>query len=554
MKKLYAFILAALAATTALAAPPATYYNGLNGKTGAELKTAACQIINPHMIPESYSSYYTNLKVTFMQTDLYPDSQRWWDMYSDIPFYAPSFQGLNREHSFPKSWWGGSTNVPPYVDLNHLYPSEMRANTAKSNYPLGEVQSASFDNGISKVGQPTGNQGGGAAKVFEPDDEYKGDFARTYFYMVTCYQNMTWKYTYMTQNNTYPSMQPWALQMLLRWAHEDPVSQKEIDRNEAVYRIQNNRNPFIDFPLLCDYIWGDRKGELFYTNLTPDIPTGTPTLLSPVEGMNLDFNDCAINSSTSSTLQVHGENISNTVSVVISGQDKAMFSVVESSIRPALVNTADGYPLKITYKPTSLGEHTAKLSIFDFDNTGKQVTVTLRGNCLPVPTLTAPVAYEPTEVTSDSYVANWSAPADGEVVDYYIVTRNQNINGTTQTTELLAEQNSLLIEGFNDSDNESYSVQGVRLGFRSPSSNLVFVSHAGLPDAVADLALEIVVEGNTVRFVTPLEQKDLRVYDVAGRVVMSLPKVRHLQEITLPDGVYIITTAQHRTPLKAVVN
>ena len=117
-------------------------------------------------------------------------------MYSDIPLYAPSFSGLNREHSFPKSWWGGSQTVGAYVDLNHLYPSEMKANTAKSNYPLGEVdqdKAIKFQNGVCYVGYPAGGQGGGAGYVFEPNEEYKGDFARTYFYMATCYQNLTWK-------------------------------------------------------------------------------------------------------------------------------------------------------------------------------------------------------------------------------------------------------------------------------------------------------------------------------------------------------------------------
>ncbi len=551
MKCLTAFLAVAMAAISAWSAIPAGYYTGLNGKTGADLKTAAYTIINPHMIPASYSTYYTNLKVTFQQTDLYPNSDRWWDMYSNIPLYAPSFSGLNREHSFPKSWWGGDTNVPPYVDLNHLYPSEMKANSAKSNYPLGEVSVASFDNGLVKVGQPVAGQGGGDSKVFEPADEYKGDFARTYFYMVTCYQNMTWKYTYMTQNNTYPTLQPWAVNMLLRWAKEDPVSQKEIDRNEAVYRIQNNRNPFIDFPHLCEYIWGDRKGELFYTSTTPDPPMGDPVLTSPVDGMALDFSQVAQGNSSVSTLIVRGENISNNVSLLITGQNRSMFTVSERSIAPSRVNSENGCEIAVTYKPTELGKHTAKLTIYDYDNSGSSINVSLEGEAVPVPTLAAVVATEATDITPTSYVANWNQPAD--VVDYYVVTRTVNSRGVATTTELLAEGNSLLIEDFDKSDSESYSVQSVRLGYRSPMSNVVFVSHSGIAGVDNELPLEMIVDSGRLIFNTAVPQRDARVYDISGKVVYALDIVSQGSEVILPRGVYFVTTATHRAPIKVVI-
>ena len=63
----------------------------------------------------------------------------------------------------------------------------------------------------------------------------------------------------MLSHNKYPAFKDWALQLLLKWAKEDPVSQKEIDRNNAVYGIQKNRNPFVDYPGLEQYVWGDKK-------------------------------------------------------------------------------------------------------------------------------------------------------------------------------------------------------------------------------------------------------------------------------------------------------
>ena len=158
---------------------PVGYYTGLNGKTTSELKTALCNIIYDHTPVSSYQA----LPNYFQKTDVRPNGTEWWEMYSNETFSYPSFSGMNREHSVPKSWWGGTTSIPAYTDLNHLYPSEMSANTAKSNYPLGEVSGTpTFDNGVSKVGYAVTGQGGGASRVFEPADEYKGDFARTYFY------------------------------------------------------------------------------------------------------------------------------------------------------------------------------------------------------------------------------------------------------------------------------------------------------------------------------------------------------------------------------------
>ena len=208
-------ITAALALLLCLAATaeiPTGYYRTLNGKSEAALKTAIYELLKDHSLVSSY----TNLPKYFANTDVYPGTNQWWDMYSNDVRYAPSFSGLNREHSFPKSWWGGGTDTPAYVDLNHLYPSEMKANTAKSNYPLGVVATASFDNGCSKVGTPVTGQGGGASKVFEPDDRYKGDLARAYFYMVCCYQNLTWKYTYMVQQNTYPTLNCGSINLLMK--------------------------------------------------------------------------------------------------------------------------------------------------------------------------------------------------------------------------------------------------------------------------------------------------------------------------------------------------
>lgn len=527
---------------------PANYYKTINGLADKDLKNALHTLVYNHTEVKSYSA----LPEYFRTTDRFPGTDYWWDMYSDmqVSMYVTFGKYMNREHCFPKSWWGGLTNVPAYVDLFHLYPSEASANQAKSNYPLGEVVTSTFDNGVVKVGYATTGQGGGSPKVFEPNEEYIGDFARTYFYVVTCYQNLKWdtKYMYMLEQNTYPTLKPWAIDLLLKWHRADPVSEKEVNRNEAVYGFQGNRNPFIDHPELVEYIWGNRVGQKYQGGSSE--PAGDPELTTPVQDMALDFEQIAIGKSETRRLGFMGSNLTGKLSLAITGTDRAMFSIDTKSIEAPLVNAEGGYFLPITYKPTSIGEHSARLIISDGGLTGSR-GVALMGECLEVPTLTAPVALPASDITEESYMANWEEPS--EVVDYYIVTRTRYINGNSSSEEILAESNSLLIEDFETSASESYNVRSVRLGYESPVSNEIFVYHAGVDGVTMDAPLGYAYWPGGLRIVCGDTQYNLEVYDIAGRRVMTVPEVNDNDIIELPFGVYLITTDSCRTPLRVII-
>ena len=557
MKRLYTPIFIILltigAALQAAAQAPKGYYRTLEGKKEAELKTAVYQLVHNF----TQVSSYNDLPRYFERTDVYPQSKRWWDMYSDIPLYAPSFKGLNREHSFPKSWWGGLTDIPAYVDLNHLYPSEADANMAKSNYPLGLVdrtQATKFDNGMTCVGYPQRGLGGGCQWVFEPDDEYKGDFARTYFYMATCYQDLTWRYTYMVSNGTYPTLTGWAQEMLLKWHRNDPVSQKEIDRNNTVYSIQNNRNPFIDEPELAEYIWGNKRGQGFTAggSGTPTEPAADPVLITPTQGMELEFGQVALGSTAHADLFFRGENLTGALDLALSGANRAMFSTPVSSLRADLVNAAGGTWLRISYNPTELGTHEARIIISEGGMLGGSRGVKLRGECLPVPTLGACTATSATDVTDNSYVANWTYP-EGDIVDYWVVTRDRYIGNEVQSEEIEAEGPGLLIEDFGGSDSEAYSVQSVRLGYRSPASNVIFVNHSGITDASADQGLVVQGFEGCLRFVCSAPHTGVRVLDTTGRAVLILDSVSNNTDIDMLPGVYMVVTDRCRTPRKVIV-
>ena len=255
----------------------AEYYTSIDGKKGGEaLKTALHNLIKNHK-QISYGSGTSSTWGAFYTTDAVVENgqRRVLDMYSAEKRYFGSkgsaVSGMNIEHSLPKSWWGGNKNNA-YCDLHHLNPSDQTANSRKSNYPLGEVTNQNWTNGVTTVGK--GNVDGSSTNVFEPLDEYKGDFARTYMYMFTCYQDLTWEYTSMNyENSTYPTLKPWAVKLLLKWHEQDPVSEKEVNRNNAVYEVQGNRNPFVDYPQLADYVWGDSINYVFH--LTGDVEDGT---------------------------------------------------------------------------------------------------------------------------------------------------------------------------------------------------------------------------------------------------------------------------------------
>lgn len=227
-------------------------YASLAKGSGSELKTKLFNKISSHT-----SISYGNLWDQYGKTDVYPGTSKIWDMYSSSSSFTASTNQCgtyrtegncyNREHSLPKSWFSEAT--PMYTDLFHVVPTDGYVNGRRNNYPFGEVGTASYSSsgGFSKLG--TSSYSGYSGTVFEPNDEYKGDFARIYFYMVTAYESVVSGWTTSNTNmggNSYPGLNSWSTEMLLKWALEDPISQKEIDRNEAVYQVQKNRNPYVD--------------------------------------------------------------------------------------------------------------------------------------------------------------------------------------------------------------------------------------------------------------------------------------------------------------------
>jgi endonuclease I len=281
-------IILSLLSTALWAQIPTGYYDNASGLLGTPLQQALHDIIDDHTVV-SYSSLWTH----YQTTDVKPNGKVW-DMYSHIPDGAQPYEFTfvtdqcgnysgegscyNREHSWPKSWFNDV--APMNTDIFHVVPSDGYTNGQRGNYPYGEVTSPTWtsQNG-SKKGPNT--YPGYTGTVFEPIDAYKGDFARAYFYMSTRYLNedSSWPGSPMVDG---AQLEQWALDMMMEWHLEDPVSQKEIDRNNDIYNyVQFNRNPFVDHPNYVDLIWGD--------------PPALPVSPSNLQASNITVNSAELN-------------------------------------------------------------------------------------------------------------------------------------------------------------------------------------------------------------------------------------------------------------------
>lgn len=362
MKKtcsIWAFLLITL--TTYAQGPndSGNYYQNANGKSGATLKTALFGIIGTHT-----NIGYDGLYEAYKKTDKRADGKLR-DWYSNATNYtwddkggnSAEGAGWNREHSVPQSWFGSGT---PKSDVVHVVPTDCYVNGQRSNYPIAEVGQVEWAsrNNYSKRGYC--KTAGYSGMVFEPNDEIKGDMARIYFYMVTCYEDQAtgWGNSVFSSSK-YPGFEDWYLEMLMRWSKQDPVDSIETARNNAVYEVQNNRNPFVDYPGLEDYVWGSKKEEPFsYDNYqgggsNPDITIVSAPMFSPGGGSYTDSVVVTITTSTDSATIYYTTNNANasTQSKVYTAPIKLTETTTLKAI--AVKNGTSSYQTIATYTITN---------------------------------------------------------------------------------------------------------------------------------------------------------------------------------------------------------
>lgn len=424
----------ALASTAvAFAAEPAGYYSTCENKSGAALLSALCKKVRDHTVVS-----YNGLWSLYKTSDVYSDGTIW-DMYSTKHWkpnttcgnYTKVGDCYNREHSFPKSWFNDAK--PMYSDAFHLYPTDGKVNNQRSNYPYGEcangttLPSSGSVKALGRLGSCTFP--GYSGTVFEPDDQYKGDFARSYFYMAAAYNDKIagWN-SKMLAGNNYPAFSSWAINLLLKWHREDPVSQKELDRQEVVYGAQHNRNPFIDHPELAEYIWGNKKGQNWSTNISAD-----PAFLLPTDGSTVDFGVTAVGLARTKAVTVKAEGLKEAISVSVSG---AGFAAGTTSIAADASMTTDGAILTLNYTAPAAGVAVGTLTLTS--GTAK-TTVKLTANAM-----TGLPVGAATDISDESFIAHWTyvgdEAADGTYTIYVLDAEGNAVASYPRTVKAKDEQ------------------------------------------------------------------------------------------------------------------
>lgn len=391
---------------------PSGYYDRAEGLNKGALLEALESIVGEHT-----NVGYDGVWEVFKESDVREDGTIW-DMYSTSRYTPGKDQNhgqassvgdnYNREHSMPKSWFNDAQ--PMYSDAFHLYPTDSKVNGQRGNYPFGEcangtkLPSANGVDALGRLGRSTFSEYSGT--VFEPDDQYKGDFARTYFYMAAAYNSLIddW-HSDQLAGNSYPAFSDWSVEMLMKWHRQDPVSKKETDRNEVIYRWQHNRNPFIDHPELAEYIWGDKKDEGWVPggsgDVTPDhaitfspaaIPAFSATLGTPSSDTKVTVSTKNIDETVVVTvtgnfeLSLNRSNWNNEISVASTGGTfylRMKASEFEDTYSGTLQATAGEYSsakVGINGTVASLGTFFEDFEWNDFKNSGYDTKGTYEGN------------------------------------------------------------------------------------------------------------------------------------------------------------------------------
>jgi endonuclease I len=273
---------------------PTGYYNNAEGLSCSTLKTALASIISKPNNTFLYSEVIPAHEKTDKRRNDNNTADIVWDIYSDNPSgpesytfrfdasercgsYTKEGDCYNREHTFPQSWF--NSELPMMSDLHHVFPTDGFVNGLRANFAFGEVSNPSKTtlNG-SKLG--TGNNFGYTSTVFEPINAYKGDIARAILYMIVRYETLLpqWKSNSnandILDGTIYPGLDAWHLKTLFKWHIQDPVSDKEKNRNDSIFTILGNRNPFIDRPEWVFQIWSC-TGLITNTSVTNTINNST---------------------------------------------------------------------------------------------------------------------------------------------------------------------------------------------------------------------------------------------------------------------------------------
>ena len=364
MKKLYSFLLL-FVFTATFAQIPSGYYSTATG-TGYTLKTQLYNIIKGHT-DNGYAGLYTTYQTSDVD-NFYENDGTVLDMYSENPAgtdpynystgttqrcgsYSVEGDCYNREHIIPQSVFNEQS--PMVSDAHFITPTDGKVNGVRSNYPHGVVSTPTY---ISQNGGKLGpnSTSGYSGTVFEPINEFKGDIARMYFYFATRYENTVAGYTYaMFDGSSNKVFTTAFLNILLAWNAQDPVSAREIARNNAIYARQNNRNPYIDHPEYVNQIWNpsaDTQAPTAPTSLASTTKTATSITVAwnastdnvGVTGYNVYSNGVLKTTVTGLTATITGLTASTSYNINVTAIDAAGNTSASSNTIAVTTNSSGG--------------------------------------------------------------------------------------------------------------------------------------------------------------------------------------------------------------------
>ncbi len=269
MIRLYVTVILAMLAVVGYADNMGGYYpSTLDGKSGEDLlKALRVAIRSRNNVVQQYDE--AELWNVFRVTDKRGDGTVW-DIFSENSVDYPNGgvpDGMVSCHIVPPQWTG---DTYPYLhdaslDVHNIFPTNAEVAEIKADLIPWEIENVLYDNGAWCMGNC--NIAETSIVAYEPCDEYKGDVARVLMYVAVCYggellwQGQSWS---IFNNNEFPVFTSEAIPMLLSWSRADPVDDKERGRNDAIFVLQGNRNPFVDFPGICEHVWGKLSDVPFY--------------------------------------------------------------------------------------------------------------------------------------------------------------------------------------------------------------------------------------------------------------------------------------------------
>lgn len=402
----------------------ASYYTSLNDKSGSDLRTALTSLTtSKHTTQLGYDWTFDGIDiVNGTLEDIYSTCNWSTTGSKQCGNYSSVCDCYNREHVVPQSLFNEVS--PQRGDRHHLFLTDGKVNNQRANYPFGECSSgeSAGTNALGKLGTSTFTGYTSIGKVFEPDDKYKGDIARAIMYMairyatVSSYPVTSWSGNAMFSGSlsTNYGLSAYSVALLMKWHRQDPVSQKEITRNNGVADKQGNRNPFIDYPCLAEYLWGNKAGETFSTasccgsfeanfSVGSDGCTACATAVDPstptitVSGTSVDCGSVVVGNTTTATFTVSGSNLTAAITLEVTGTG---FSINKATLSPT-DGTVAATTITVTFAPTGAGAQNGTITISSTGATNKTVSLRAVGTTAavaPAPS-TTPVVFFGTVVT-----------------------------------------------------------------------------------------------------------------------------------------------------------